>query len=461
MKIGDAAIIGLGLSGEAAAELLLEKGAAVTVFDDRAGSAQEERAARLREKGAVLRLGAESGKGWGTFETVIASPGVPPGHPLLARAREEKIPVISEIELAGRFLKGRLIAVTGTNGKTTTVSLLGEIFRRAGVKTAVGGNIGYPLSRLAREDGDWTVVVAEISSFQLEGTVSFRPGTAVLLNLAPDHLDRYPGMEEYGEAKLKIFARQGRGDRAVYPEALAAFVEKALPPDVERVTWGGEGGAVRIEGGILKSCRPGGEEVICRTEEVAVRGRAFRENALAAAAAALKEGVAAGDIAAVLRTFPGIPHRLEYVGEAGGVEFYNDSKATNPAAAAAALESFSRPVIWLAGGSDKNLDFSPLGRLLPGRVKRAIFLGETWEKLRSLAEGRVPCQVVSSLGEAVGAAFRSARPGDVVLLSPGCASFDMFADYRARGRLFKVLVGELAARPEGKQSSRDRDPDGE
>ncbi len=446
MKIGDAAIIGLGRSGEAAAELLLERGAAVTVFDDRAGPAQQERAVRLKEKGAVLHLGAESGKGWGGFRTVIASPGVPPGHPLLARARREKVPVISEVELAGRFLKGRLIAVTGTNGKTTTVSLLVEIFRRAGAKAAAAGNIGYPLCRLVREGNDCAVVVAEISSFQLEQVETFRPGSAVFLNLAPDHLDRYPGMKEYGEAKLKIFARQGRGDRAIYPESLAAFVERTLPPGVEKVTWGGKRGTVRFERGELRYYSPGGGGTICREEDIAGRGAAFRENVLAAAAVALREGVAAGDIAAVLGTFAGIPHRLEYVAGAAGVEFYNDSKATNPAAVAAALESFSRPVIWLAGGSDKSLDFSPLGPLLPGRVKRAILLGETREKLRSLAEGRVAFQVVSSLPEAVGAAWQAAAPGDVVLLSPGCASFDMFPDYRARGELFKSLVGELVSR---------------
>jgi UDP-N-acetylmuramoylalanine--D-glutamate ligase len=444
MRKKKTAVIGLGLSGEAAAELLLERGWAVTVFDDRAGSSQQERSGRLRRRGAIVHLGKKVGERWGGFEMLIASPGIPSGHPLLARARRERVPVISEVELASRFLQGRLVAVTGTNGKTTTVSLLVEIFCRAGVKAVAGGNIGYPLCRIAREGGDYTVVVAEISSFQLERVESFRPKIAVFLNLSSDHLDRYPDMKAYGEAKLKIFARQGRGDRAVFPEAMASFLEEAVPPGVEKITWNGERGMIRIENGELRAFFPGGEEFICREEDIAGRGPAFRQNAQAAAAAARGEGVAAEDIAAVLKTFSGIPHRLEYVSEVEGVAFYNDSKATNPAAAAAALESFTQPVIWLAGGSDKGLDFSSLGPLLPGSVKRAILLGETREKLRSLVAGKVPFQTAFSLAEAVNAAFRAAGPGDVVLLSPGCASFDMFKNYRVRGELFKSLVGGLS-----------------
>jgi len=447
MRPVSTAVLGLGLSGEAAAELLLEKGWPVTVFDDRAGPPLEERAERMRERGAVVRLGPEADDGRDDYRMVVVSPGFAPGHRLLVRAQKEGMPVISEVELASRFLQGRLIAVTGTNGKTTTVSLLAEIFRRSGIEAAVAGNIGYPLSRLARERGDCPVVVAEISSFQLERVDTFRPRTAVFLNLAPDHLDRYPGMKEYGEAKLKIFARQGKGDRAVFPETLAALVEKALPPGVERITWGGKAGTVRVvEGELRDYYSPGGGETICREADISGPGRAFRENALAAAAAARGEGVAPEEIAAVLKTFPGLPHRLEYVAEVAGVEFRNDSKATNPAAAAAALESFARPIIWLAGGRDKRLDFSPLGPLLPGRVKRAIFFGESRRKLRALAEDKAPVEVVSDLEEAVGAAFRRAAPGDVILLAPACASFDMFADYRARGDRFKSLVGELASR---------------
>ncbi len=453
MKKTSAAIIGLGLSGEAAAELLLREGAAVSVFDDRAGPPQQDRARRLSARGAEVRLGGAAEKGWRGYETVVVSPGIPPGHRLLVRARRAGVPVISEVELASRFLPGRLVAVTGTNGKTTTVSLLVEIFRRAGRPAVAGGNIGYPLSRIALEEAGDRMVVAEISSFQLENVETFRPGTAVFLNLTPDHLDRYPSMKEYGESKLKIFARQGKGDRAVFPGELAAFLAEAIPPGVEIITWGGPEGITRLEEGQIRAYLPEGRRTVCPGEAIARRGPAFLDNALAAAAAALAEGVAAEDIGAVLNSFPALPHRLEYLGKAGGVGFYNDSKSTNPAAAAAALEAFSRPVFWLAGGSDKGLDFSRIGPILPGPVKRVLLLGENREKLGRVVEGKVPFRYVSSLPEAVAEAFRAAEPGDVILLSPGSASFDMFENYRDRGDRFKALVRELASRTDSDTDS--------
>ena len=445
MKKTATAIIGLGLSGEAAAELLLREGAAVSVFDDREGPAQQDRARRLSARGAVVRLGGAAEDGWRGYEMVVVSPGIPPGHRLLVQARRAGVPVISEVELASRFLSGRLVAVTGTNGKTTTVSLLVEIFRRAGRPAVAGGNIGYPLSRIALEEKGEPVVVAEISSFQLENVETFRPGTAVFLNLSPDHLDRYPSMREYGEAKLKIFARQGKGDRAVFPGKLSDFLAEAIPPGVEIITWGGPAGMARIEDGQIRAYLPAGRRTVCPGEEIARRGPAFLENALAAAAAALAEGVGTEDIGEVLNSFPALPHRLEYLGKAGGVGFYNDSKSTNPAAAAAALEAFSRPVIWLAGGSDKGLDFSRIGPILPGPVKRVLLLGENREKLGRVVAGKVPFRYVSSLPEAVAEAFRAAESGDVILLSPGSASFDMFENYRDRGDRFKALVRELTS----------------
>lgn len=448
MKDERFAIIGLGLSGEAAAELLLREGEAVAVFDDRAGGDREERAGRLRSLGAAVRLGPGAARGWDGYGTVVVSPGIPPDHPLLLRARREGTPVISEVELASRFLRGRLVAVTGTNGKTTTVSLLVEIFRRAGLPAVAGGNIGYPLSRVALEAGDTSVVVAEISSFQLENVAAFRPATAVFLNLAPDHLDRYPSIREYGAAKLKIFARQGRGDNAVMPREMADFLSPAVPPGVRKITWG-EGGEVRFQGGDLVCGFPGGEEAVVPETEIAVSSPVFRSAALAAAGAARAEGVAKEAIAAALKSFPGLPHRLEYLGEVEGVGFYNDSKATNPAAAAAALRSFDRPVIWLAGGRNKGLDFSYFRPFLPGSVKWAILIGESREELGRVLEGRVPFRYADTLRQAVTGAFRGAGPGEAVLLSPGCASFDMFEDYRDRGDAFRTLVREL----EGKEFS--------
>lgn len=452
MKDAGFAIIGLGLSGEAAAELLLRRGEEVTVFDDRAGGERKNRADRLRARGGAVFLGPKAAEGWEGYGTVVVSPGIPPVHPLLLRAREAETPVISEVELASRFLRGRLVAVTGTNGKTTTVSLLVEIFRRSGRPAAAGGNIGYPLSRVALEAGDTPVVVAEISSFQLDNVVDFRPGTAVFLNLAPDHLDRYPSVGEYGAAKLKIFARQGRGDSAVIPAEMEDFLSPAVPPGVRKITWG-EGGEVGFRRGNLVSGFPGGEEVIIPEREIAVSTPSYRAAALAAAAAARAEGVAGGAVAAVLKSFPGLPHRMEYLGEAEGVGFYNDSKATNPAAAASALQAFDRPVTWLAGGRNKGLDFSYLRPFLPGPVKRAILIGESREELGRVLEGRVSFRYAETLREAVWRAFRGAEPGEAVLLSPGCASFDMFEDYRARGDSFRKLFSELVGAETGKESA--------
>lgn len=446
MKDRPAAIIGLGISGAAAADLLLREGCIVSVFDDRDGPEQRESALRLTARGVGVFLGEKSVRGWKGFEMVIVSPGIPSGHPLLLRAHREGAEVLSEVALASRFLKGRLIAVTGTNGKTTTVSLLTEIFRRAGRTAIAGGNIGYPLSRIALEERTYQVVVAEISSFQLENLGTFRPAAAVILNLTPDHLDRYPSVREYGETKLKIFARQGRGDRAVFPEEMASWIEKKIPSGVEKVTWGGSEGAARFEEGEIRVYSPEGMEVICSGEELPRRDPAFLSNALAAVATARAEGVSGEDIGAVLKAFPGLPHRLEYLGEVSGVAFYNDSKSTNPDSVVAALQAFSRPVIWLAGGSEKGLDFSPITRILPGPIKRAVLLGECREKLGRVVAGKVPFQFAADLEEAVAEAFRQAVPGEAILLSPGCASYDMFENYQARGDLFKRLMRELSPR---------------
>ncbi len=446
MKERPAAIIGLGISGAAAADLLLREGCIVSVFDDRDGPKQRESAHRLAARGAEVFLGEKSDRGWKDFEMVIVSPGIPSSHPLLLRAHREGAEILSEVALASRFLKGRLIAVTGTNGKTTTVSLLTEIFRRAGRTVVAGGNIGYPLSRIALEEMTYQVVVAEISSFQLENLGDFRPAAAVFLNLSPDHLDRYSSVGEYCDTKLKIFARQKRGDRAVFPEEMASRIEKKIPSGVAKTTWGGSEGAARFAKGEIRFYSPGKIEVICAGEELPRRDPAFLNNALAAVATAREEGVSGEDIRAVLRKFAGLPHRLECLGEVNGVAFYNDSKSTNPDSVVAALQAFSRPVIWLAGGSGKGLDYSPLTRILPGPVKRAVLLGECREKLGRAVDGKVPFQFAANLKEAVAEAFRQAVPGEAILLSPGCASYDMFEDYRARGDLFKKLMSELPPR---------------
>ncbi len=442
-------VLGLGLSGEAAAELLLKEKASVTVLDDGEQIRLWERAARLRGMGASVTLGGgETGEAV-PCDLLVVSPGIPYSHPCIIRAREEGIPVTGEVELASRFLPGPLIAVTGTNGKTTTVSLLVEILRRAGIAAVAGGNIGHPLSRIVLEQRPGMTVVAEVSSFQLERIETFHPGTAVFLNLAPDHLDRYRAMSEYMTAKQRIFMNQGPGDTALLPRSLQPLLEEALPPGVEMHFWGDPDGLVQSEGGNIWLHAAGRRRKICGENEMLLRGPHNRQNVMAAAAAAFLAGVSPSVIGEAVRSFRGLPHRLEYVSERGGVSFFNDSKATNPGAAAAALESFDRPVIWLAGGSDKKLDFSLLEPFLSGAVRLALLMGESREKLRRLVDGRVPFQLVAGLEEAVAEAFHRAEPGDIVLLSPGCASFDMFTDYRQRGERFKELIEKFTGGSNG------------
>jgi len=437
-------VLGLGISGEAASELLLSRGAVVTVLDDMTGDDLNERAARLRLIGATVFLGSDAGMLGGESDLLVVSPGIPLSHRLVRSAREQDITVIGELELAYRFLDCPLIAITGTNGKTTTVSLLKEIFWSAGISCVAGGNIGYPLSRIVLSEAEDDMVVVEVSSFQLERTMLFRPSIAVLLNLTADHLDRYSGMEDYCSAKLRLFQNQGAGDLAAVPISLLGLIERAIPPEVEKAPWGGIEGGVSIVDGTLGVCRGGEREVICRVDEIALRGEHNLENVMAAVTVAIYRGIEVGAIKSALADFRGMPHRLEYVASAGGIDYYNDSKATNPGAVVAALKSFARPVIWLAGGSDKGLDLSSLKESIPGPVKLAVLMGESRDRLRKLVEGEIPFRMVAEIEEAVKVAAREAESGDIVLLFPGYASFDMFKNYKERGEVFKSLVRKLA-----------------
>ena len=437
------AVLGLGISGEAAAELLLSRGAVVTVLDDGIGEELKDRGARLRSIGASVILGNIGGWPGEYFEMLVVSPGIPLSHRLVKEARERAIPVMGELEMAYRFLNRPLIAITGTNGKTTTVSLLHEIFRHGGIPSVTGGNIGYPLSRIVLAGEEDRRVVVEVSSFQLERIEMFHPSSAILLNLASDHLDRYSGMDEYRTAKLRIFENQGSGDLAAAPAHLLGLLERAVPPGVEKATWGGRDGRVIIEDGELRMGPGPRREIICRVEEIALKGEHNLENSMAAVTIAINQGIGAEAIKSALVAFGGLPHRLEYLSSPGGVGYYNDSKATNPAAVAAALKSFSRPVIWLAGGSDKGLDPAPLKESLPGPVKLAILMGESRDRLRRLVEGSIPFQLAADMEEAVAVASREAERGDIVLLSPGYASFDLFKNYRERGDVYKDLVKRL------------------
>jgi UDP-N-acetylmuramoylalanine--D-glutamate ligase len=410
-----ALVLGLARSGEAAAHALVSRGVHVVAADRDA----ELDTRRLREAGVEVRLGADDPALLDGVDLLVKSPGVPTEAPLVAAARERAVPVWSEVELGYRLLPNPILGVTGTNGKTTTTELLGAVFRTAGRPVEVAGNVGRPLTALALEDVDpeaW--VVTELSSFQLEDVHHFHAPIAVLLNVTPDHLDRHGTMEGYTEAKLRLFENQRAGDTAVVPRGFGPV----------------PGAGSRVEFA-LDDPLPA---------EPSLPGEHNRENAAAAATAARAAGIPAGAIGEALRTFSGVPHRLEPVGERAGVRYVNDSKATNPEAAERALTAYER-VRLIAGGSRKGTPFAGLARAARERgVLRAYLIGESAGELAdALAAVGVPVTRAGELAEAVGAAAADAEPGDVVLLSPACASFDQFRDFEERGERFRALVEAL------------------
>ncbi len=442
-------IIGLGASGAAAARLALAKGGEVYVSDWKAGPAVTARAAELRALGARLELGSHDLERVARADTVVVSPGISLDAPILQALRTRGRSWVSEPEFAFRFLHGPLIAVTGTNGKTTTAALTAHLLRESGIEVGLGGNIGAefgpPASDLALLEPapDWFVV--EVSSFQLAGVVSFAPTMGVVTNLAPDHLDRYPSVEAYYADKARLFLNATpsstwvlNGDEPEV-EALAA----AAPGRRFRFSVAGApGGHAFFRGDILGLALEKGEEDLLLSQgELPLLGLHNVANALAAALAARLAGGPAGSLARGLATFRPLPHRLEPVGDAGGLRWVNDSKATNVAAAVGALRSLPGPMVLLLGGKDKGEDLAPLrGALHPG-VRALVFFGEARERLARALRDAAPARIVDgTFEEAVAAATDMAEPGDLLLLSPACSSFDMFEDYQARGRRFAALA---------------------
>jgi UDP-N-acetylmuramoylalanine--D-glutamate ligase len=372
--------------------------------------------------------------------TLIKSPGVPSDAPLVAAARARGISVLGEVELAWRLVPNVFVAVTGTNGKTTTTEWIGHIHREAGIAVAVVGNVGTAATSLAGDVDPGVVVVCEVSSFQLEDTEAFAPDAAVLLNLAPDHLDRYRSFEDYVTAKLRIFANQGPEDVAVLPAGLQTEIGGAA----RRIRFGGdgdgEGAALALRDGRLSW----GELPLMPASEISLHGDHNRDNAMAAAAVCLARGVEPEAVAAGLRSFRGVPHRLETVAVKNGVSYVNDSKATNVASAAVALRSYDRRVHLIAGGRGKHQVFAPLAPLVDERCAAVYLIGEATEELaRALAHAKAPVLKVGVMERAVGTAAQAARPGDTVLLSPACASYDQYNDFEARGEHFRALVEAL------------------
>jgi UDP-N-acetylmuramoylalanine--D-glutamate ligase len=435
-------VVGLARSGVAAATLLAARGQEVVGVDSEAPAG----AAGLRGVGVEVFLDSDGLALLDGVRTVVKSPGVPREAPVIAAALERGIDVVGELELAWRAIPNRFVGVTGTNGKTTTVELLGHVYRSAGAPVAVAGNVGRPLSELAGEIEADATVVCECSSFQLEDTSFFAPECAVFLNLAPDHLDRHHDLESYLAAKLRIFANQGNDDVAVY---------NADDPELAGVDLGGCARRLAFCVGAAPDCEVAlaegtifydGEPLLA-VEELGLFGEHNVANAMAAAAAALSMGLDRDAVREGLRGFAGVPHRLERVAEIGGVRFVNDSKATNVASATVGLRAFAGGVHAILGGSDKGEPFAPLLDPVRERCVACYPIGATADRLATelapVVEAGVELHRCEDLEDAVGRAAAAARPGEVVLLSPACASFDAFENFERRGERFRAIVEGL------------------
>ncbi len=449
----DILVVGLARSGIAAVGLLAEMGARkITVTDRKQANALDTELAALQKFAAVTVVTGENPPDLihPDLSMIIKSPGVPPSLELFKCAAQMQIPVLSEIELAYAFIKAPLVGITGTNGKTTTTALTAEILRSSRFSQVMAaGNIGVPLCEAVGKIGSSGVIVAELSSFQLENIQRFRPAVAVFLNFEEDHLDYHGSMERYFQAKARIFENQTVSDYAILNSQDAA-VASLNSQAAGTVLWFGkepQSRGVGLEQGQVMLFNPGSKpEPICHRGEVALPGEHNLENALAAAAAAWAVGADPPSIGRALRSFRGIEHRLEFITRIGGVEFINDSKGTNPGATFRALRSFpGKQKILIAGGMDKGADFTELARVIVEEVDFLVLLGETKEQIAaSVAQhGYHHYILVSDLAEAVDEAWSRAKTGDLVLLSPACASWDMFKDYEARGNLFKELVHSL------------------
>jgi UDP-N-acetylmuramoylalanine--D-glutamate ligase len=440
-------ILGLARSGLAAASLLLRHGAAVAGSDLQPREALSESLVKLEQQGFRAELGRHPEALLRGADFVLVSPGVPLDIPLLKHAREAGLPVYGELEVASWFCPASIVAVTGSNGKTTTTTLLGSIFRRAGWEVEVAGNIGSPFSAIADGLSPQGIAVLEVSSFQLETIETFRPETSVLLNVSPDHLDRYSGYEAYMSAKMRIFENQDAGDTAILnadDPGVMTITENIIPQKVffRSTTTLDEG--VYVSGGLLLARLGGKEQDICRVDDIPLPGPHNLSNVAAAAAVALRYDVNPVTIQEAIVSFPGIEHRLEWVDEIDGIAFVNDSKATNVVSVQYALQSFQRPIVLIAGGREKGTDFRPLRPFVTERVKLLVLLGEAAPTLRVALGGGVDVAEAESMAEAVNIGFEAARRGDVVLLSPACASFDMYENYEERGADFKNAVRALA-----------------
>jgi UDP-N-acetylmuramoylalanine--D-glutamate ligase len=446
-------VVGLGKSGVASALFLQERGAKVAVSDAKSQEQLREEIPVLLDHGINVETGQHGERTFRDQDLIVVSPGVPFDVPQLVHARELGIPVIGEVELAARFLKGHIVAITGSNGKTTTTTLAGEVISAGGREALVGGNIGTPAITFVDRAKDDTWVVLEISSFQLETIERFHPHIAVVLNVTPDHLDRHHTFANYAAAKARIFENQTADDFAVLNAdnepcvAMAARIKG-------QVRWFSrlkevDNGAF-VSGGQIVWTDGSGVREVMPVSEIGLKGAHNVENVLAAVCVGMLAGIEPEQIRRAVGEFKAVEHRLEYVATIRGVEYYNDSKATNVDATIKALESFAGGIHLILGGKDKGSDYSVLNDLLPERVKRVYTIGAAAAKIESQARG-VELVSVGTLDAAVRRASEAAAPGEIVLLAPACASFDQYDSYEHRGRVFKDLVRQLAARKQERE----------
>ena len=444
-------VVGAAKSGIAAAEFLHARGARVTVNDAKPES-ELSAAADLKAQGIAVVAGAHPAELFEKAELIVASPGVPLALEPFQRAGKAGVEIISEIELAARFLRGRLIGITGSNGKTTTTTLIGEVLKHAGLPVQVGGNIGTPLITLVETSRDDSFTVIELSSFQLEAVQSMRLFAAVLLNITPDHLDRYASMDDYAAAKARIFLNQTPEDLAVLnaDDARVAAMHTLTSAHVVYFSRRREPEAgIFLRGAEIISRSEGCEASLLSRAEIGLHGDHNLENVMSALAVGLACGAAPDSMRETIRSFRGVEHRLEFVASIGGVDFYNDSKATNVDAAIKSLEAFPGHLIPILGGKDKGSDYAPLAPLVTERCEHVILIGAAADKIAAALSHTRPLHRAATMPEAVELGFRLAHPGDTVLLAPACASFDMFDNYEHRGRVFKEAVHQLSAAAAG------------
>jgi UDP-N-acetylmuramoylalanine--D-glutamate ligase len=449
-------VVGLARTGVATALFCAKHNAIVTATETRAESELGDVPAKLRAAGVTLELGGHAEKTFLAQDLIVPSPGVPADDPFLIAARAKRITIWSEIELAYRFLEGKLVGITGSNGKTTTTTMVHHILKSDGVQTILAGNVGTPLISCVEKMTADTVSVVELSSFQLELVERFRPNIGVLLNLTPDHLDRHKTIEAYSAAKERLFENQTELDAAVLN--LDDELARKVQPEKSQVFWFSrtqgvaQGACVRDQD--IFVVRGKVEEFVLKLSEIPLPGAHNIENTLAAVTAARLAGVSAKSIGEAVRSFSGVEHRLEFVAEIAGVRYYNDSKATNVDAAQKALDAFPGRILIILGGKDKGSDYTVLQKSLREKAILALLIGAASEKIESQISGSVAIERAGTLARAVELASQAAHPGDIVLLAPACASFDQFLNYEQRGQLFKDLVHALDRKSSGNSAGK-------